>query len=371
MKSSRAASAAFLAVFTATAGYACSSGDRPLATGSETGSPDAMAFDAGRARGTADAGSKDAAADATPADAASDSATAEAGTDRDTGANADADADAGADVGGGGFPQPPAALCRTNAIWGVGTLLPVSAGSSNVLDAITPDELTMAWTSGTGGTATLYYADRATSAAVFGAPTALAAGAFAVDRAALSPDGLRLVVVSADGQAFLEATRASRTAPGNAFGAPAAGTYANLDVAGVLGADQSYGDPVLSADDHFFYYSVFGSGLTATVYSTARIFGSDPWPSGSPVTSTSALQAQGARRRRPTGVSSDGQTLFFWDEVTAIERAAWINESTGSFDLFMDLGARSMAAPDTACDRLYYSAQGASSEDLFVAAAGP
>jgi hypothetical protein len=365
MKSSRAASTALIALLLATAGYACSSSDRPPET--EVGNlvPDASEPDEGIVRGPSEGGPREAAADAAAVDAASDAEAGDAGADGDTGV------DAGADVGAGGFPQPPAALCHTDAVWEAGTPLTISTGSSDVLDAVTPDQLTIAWTTGTDGGATVQYADRATSAVAFGAPVTLAAGSFATDRAALSADGLRLVVVSADGQSFLEAIRASRTAPGNTFGVPAVGTYANLDVAGPPLAGQSYGDPVLSADDHFFYYSVFGAGITATVYSSARVFGGDPWPPGSPVASTPALEAQGAQRRRPTGVSSDGQTLFFWDEVTAIERAVWINESTGSFDLFVDLGAKSMAAPDTACDRLYYSAQGASSEDLFVAASAP
>jgi hypothetical protein len=247
-------------------------------------------------------------------------------------------------------------------------LLSVSTAGDDDLDAVTPDELSIAWTAGTGSAATLMYADRAANTDAFGTPQTVAAGSFSTARAAFSHDGLRLVVVNADGQGFSELTRASRTPPGNGFGAPATGAYTNLDAPGVLSAGESYGDPVLSADDDAFYYSVYGGGLTATIFRTARLLPGDMWPTGAPVAASSGLAAQGSQRRQPTGISSDEQTLFFWDQVLGTERAAFIDESTGAFDVFVDLGAHAMAAPNTSCTSLYYSAEGASSVDLFVAA---
>ena len=82
---------------------------------------------------------------------------------------------------------------------------------------------------------------------------------------------------------------------------------------------------------------------------------------GSPLATSTGLAAQGTLRRRPTGISSDEQTLFVWDEVVGMERAAWIDQSTGAFDVFVDLGTRSMAAPESTCSRLYYSAPGTES----------
>jgi hypothetical protein len=268
----------------------------------------------------------------------------------------------GDDAGDAGFPPPPPAVCAPSATWAAGQLLSVSTPLDDSLDAITPDELSIVWTSGTGTAAALLYADRASTSSDFGTPQTVPAGAFAVDRAALSPDGLRLVVVNSDGQGFSELTRTSRS---GAFGAPAVGTYTNLD--GALAPGESYGDPVLSADDHMFYYSVFGNGETNTIFRASRLFGGDSWPAGEAVGGASALQAQGSLRRQPTGVSSDGQTLFFWDQVSGMERSAYLDVATGSFDAFVDLGPRAMAAPSYSCNALYYSAQGASSEDLFVA----
>jgi hypothetical protein len=332
----------------------CSSNDRPPAS-----EPDPVK----------DAGKTDARTDAA---AATDSGRdpPETGADGGLDAPSDAPSEAQAEEAGAesSSPPPPTALCSMSASWATGALIVAPTGSNDELDAVTPDELTIAWTEGSGGAATIEYADRSTTSDPFGPAQALAAGQFAADRVSLSSDGLRLVVVDADAQGFSELVRASRAAPGNAFGAPAVGSYANLDTPGTLAAGQSYGDPVLAADDSAFYYSVYGGGQVTTIFRATRLVSGDTWQVGSPLTSSTGLAAQGSLRRRPTGISSDEQTLFFWDEVQGIERAAWIDESTGAFDLFVDLGPRSMAVPDSMCSRLYYSSPGSASVNLFVAA---
>ncbi len=298
-------------------------------------------------------------------------ATGDAAGDAGADATASADGDAGGDGAGFTGPPPPAAACGRTSTWATGVVLSVSSPSDDdVLDSITPDELSIAWTVGQGGARTIDYADRASTSDAFGAPQSLTAGQFIGDRAALSPDGLRLVVVNADGQGFSELTRSSRA--GGTFGAAATGSYSNLD-AEVLSAGQSFGDPLLSADDTVFYYSVYGgAGQTQTIYRSARLLAGEAWEVGAALQPSASLAAQGTLRRRPTGISSDKQTLFFWDEVGAeagsgTERAGWIDETTGVFNTFVDLGMRSMAAPNAGCSRLYYSAQGASSIDLFTA----
>jgi hypothetical protein len=317
-------------------------------------------------------GSTDARADA---DASVDSGRqgSEGGSDAGVDGGQDAPSDAGdespgeeAAVESGSGPPPPTAVCDPSATWGTGALIAVSTPSDDALDSITPDELTIAWTAGSGSTATVEYADRATSSDPYGAPQALAAGLFTTDRVSLSSDGLRLVVVNADGQGFSELVRAGRTSA-DAFGEPAVGAYANLDMPGALAAGQSYGDPVLAADDAVFYYSIYGGGQTTTMFRTSRLVSGDSWEEGTPLTASTGLAAQGSLRRRPTGISSDEQTLFFWDEVQGMERAAWIDHATGAFDAFVDLAARSMAAPNVTCTRLYYSSPGAASIDLFAA----
>jgi hypothetical protein len=261
-----------------------------------------------------------------------------------------------------GPPRPPA-VCDPSAMLGTGTLIPLSSPSADDrLDSVTPDELSIAWTVGQGPAATLEYADRVDTGSAFAAPQVLATGPFAIDRAALSFDGLRLVVVNADGQGFSELTRASRMAPGNTFGSLTTVSYPNL--AGALPAGKSYGDPVLGADDASLYYSVTDNtadgGATPTIFRTARIRPSDAWPAGAPLSSSS-----GPLQGRPTGVSSDDATLFYTSG--GAEVAAWQNDSTGNFDTFVNLSPRASVAPSFDCHRLYYSASGTTSLDLFVA----
>jgi hypothetical protein len=335
----------------------CSSTDRPPSE------PDPVKDGGGSTDARVDA---DASADS-GASQGSEGGTPDAGQDAPSdGVAVDVTEGADAGVESSSGPQPSTAVCNTSSTWGAGALIAASTPSDDELDSITPDELSMAWTVGSGSTAMLEYADRSSSSDPFGVPQALAAGQFTADRASLSYDGLRLVVVNADGQGFSELVRSGRT-PDDAFGAPAVGSYSNLDTAGVLAAGQSYGDPVLAADDNVFYYSVYGGGQTTTLFRTARLLTGEAWQVGTPLTASTGLAAQGSLRRRPTGISSDDQTLFFWDEVLGMERAAWIDHSTGAYDVFVDLGARSMAAPNTACSQLYYSSPGTGSIDLFVA----
>jgi hypothetical protein len=257
---------------------------------------------------------------------------------------------------------PPPAVCDQSATWGAGTLLTVSTSLDDQLDAITPDELTIVWTTGSGASAALLVADRSSTSSAFAAPQSVPVGTFLVDRVGVSPDGLRLVVVNADMQGVSELVR---TARGDTFGAPSAGAFGNFQ--GALSAGLSYGDPVLSADDVTFYYSVFGAGQAMTIYRAERLLTTDAWPSGAPLPASAGLAPQGTARCQPTGISSDKQTLFFWDQITSTQRAAWVDGGTGAYDSFVDLGSRAFAAPNAACTSLYYSAQGASSEDLFVA----
>jgi hypothetical protein len=337
---------------------ACSSSSVPLAPEPTLDGGGIQVLDGSPSEGAADAGA--------PHDAATgQDARADGGATGD--GSASTDAATGEDAGPDAYsPPPPGALCSPTATWQTGTVLSVSTSSDDDLDAVTPDELSIVWTVGSGATATIEYADRASNTVDFGTPQTLAAGSYLTDRAAISYDGLRLVVVNADGQGFTELTRTAQTAPGNTFGSPTTTSYANLN--GTLAAGLSFDDPVLSADDNAFYYSVYGSsGATATVYRAARLLPTDPFSTGSALTKSTVLAAQGSLRCRPTAISSDEQTLFFWDEITSSEKAAWIDESTGAFDdLVVDLGTKAWAAPDTACDRLYYSAEGAASIDLFV-----
>lgn len=337
--------------------------------GSEGGAA-AGSSDGGTAAGSSEGGTDSGSSDSGAATGSSDGAP-----------NSDA---AGADATVYMGPGLPPAVCGPGAILGTGTLVaisPVSGGAAvpgldgsvgddggvgleDTLDSVTPDELSIAWTVGHGTTAILEYADRDSTALAFGGPQVLAAGPYAVDRAALSPDGLRLVLIGSGGQGFTELIRSAR---GDAFGpAPTdagEGSYSNFEMASSDGASEAavYGDPVISADDAAFYYSATPSGGTPTVFRSARLLTTDAWPTGAALRGST-----GSLVGRPTGISSDGQTLFL-SPMSGTLDALWVDDSTGVFGSVVDLGALTSAAPNQACDRLYYSAQGAGSVDLFVA----
>ncbi len=345
------------------------------------------ATDGGGTRGATDSGAAGGGTDGGDAGGGTEGGAAGGGTDGGAGGDATGmggaaeggGADAGReDAGGPSGPPLPGPVCSQTAIWGAGTELAISSSSlDNSLGAITPDELTIAWTIGTGSSAMIAYADRAAETDAFGTPQTLSAASFADDRVAISADGLRLVVVNGDRQGFSEMTRTARMGTGNTFGAPSVGSYSNF--AGTLATTtQAFGDPVLSADDEAFYYSLYGRpGQLNTVARSTRLLPSDAWPVGALLPTSSVLEEEQEEvllRRRPTAISSDDQTLFYWDEVSGTERATWLDTSTGVFTGFVDLGARQGANPNTACNRLYYSdaPAGASSDgsatlDLFVA----
>jgi len=263
--------------------------------------------------------------------------------------------DSGTDAG-----PPDAAdstVCDPAAIFGAPALLSLSNdGLDEFLGTIT-----IAWTTESGH---VHYSDRASTAVDFQVPQPVP-GDFAVDRAALSPDGLRLAIVSADRRSLLEAGRATRDDP---FGAPDIGAFVVLDdyAATTMSPGESFGDPVFGPDDRVLYYSQFGGGRTKTVVLTQRLFAGDPWPIGIAL-STPELAAQGSSRRRPTALAADGRTLFFWDETSSTERAGFYAPDRVTFERFVDLGALRGAVPNGVCNRLYFSAGGQNSVDLFSA----
>jgi hypothetical protein len=62
----------------------------------------------------------------------------------------------------------------------------------------------------------------------------------------------------------------------------------------------------------------------------------------------------------------DGLTLFFYDEVNQVERAAWRASPTAPFTLFEDIGDFPDAAPNFRCDILYYGGTDGSGAGLFT-----
>ncbi len=252
--------------------------------------------------------------------------------------------------------------CDPNATWSMDQELSISAnGLDELFGSISYDERTLAWTTEQGHVKT---SDRASTAVAFQNRRSVL-GTYAVDRVALSADGLRLAIVSEDRRSMLEATRSSRTDP---FDSPTEGAFAIVDRdALAMAVDEGFADPVFSPDDRTFLYTRYGAGRVATVLRSERLFAGDPWPVGASI-GIPELDAQGPLRRRPTGFSSDARALFFWDDAANVERAGFFSAQSDAFIAVVTLGVRRGAMPNAACDRIYFSATG-NSLGLFSATA--
>src|SRR5689334_705892 len=211
---------------------------------------------------------------------------------------------------------PP--LCDPAASWGDGALvLPESTGP-DVLLAITPDELTIAWRYDDSLFPKLYVADRDSVDEDFGEPVLIDdPNAPMANQIALGPTRLRLLAVA--GGQFIEFDRA---APGEAFMYAGAGHFAAINAdAGVQA--RLLADPVLGADDETLFYSLDApEGSEGSSLHASKRTGGGDFPVGSPLDACELEQLRNGTRR-PTGVSADGLTLFYHDEPRAKMRAAW------------------------------------------------
>lgn len=275
----------------------------------------------------------------------------------------------GGEVAAGGTgeifpPVGPTPVCAKGAVWGAGTQLPFSGAGDQVLQAVSADELSIAWKSGD----TFYVADRAQTSDAFG--TALpVAGSDQYNAVTLSADGLRLVAVSKELR-VLELMRQ----PGLPFDEtqPGEGAFTKFNTA-VLG-DPSPGkvleDAVLSADGASFFYSYFLMDVSGGTPGESRL--SDGFFNLAGASLGVPLQSDAAGNRRiPTGLASDALTLFYRDEVEGDFRAAWRVNRDVPFDateVVSPSAGTVAAAPNADCSTLYYSAPGTEGIDLFVSA---
>jgi hypothetical protein len=277
--------------------------------------------------------------------------------------------DAASDSGDSGVVPPS---CSATVKYGAGTLLSISTAQSDLFGAVTPDELTIAWMTTAGS---VLYADRAKASDPFGAPQTLTAGV-ALGRVALSPDGLALIVVLADRSALAQSTRSSRTA---AFSTSLdKAPFASLDPlpteidAGTAPPHGSFGDPMLSPDGQFLYYSQYGVSKLTMCESYRKSGDTSPWGQGRNLLEQQ-LQAPDTSGTRmiPSGMSIDDLALFYWDGVAQTERIA-IRDSAltnNTYKQFVTIGAAyQYAAPTASCSRIYFSSAGDGGPlDLFFA----
>ncbi|HEX8796087.1 MAG TPA: hypothetical protein VF765_34290 [Polyangiaceae bacterium] len=366
--------AAFVAAAATTAcGNVTSNGNAPPVTGGgDDASPDQGGMppaDGGSGEGStvdgphgdgAPSGDAPSGQDAPTTDApTSDGGAGDGGTPDAAGGDATGTDATGSDGTGGGdggmdatqmfdSSPPPPVLCTPGETWGSPvTVLTTGAADATIFGAVTPDELTIAWASSTGGAVTAWYADRASTGVAFGAPQALASsfGALSLDRVSLSGDGLRIVGTASGGSKFIAVKRAART---GAFDTDDSSEFAGIGTEGSL---NTYATPLLSGDDAFFFY-ILPSSTDDHVINES--FGGPPWTPGAYLPPME-LERVGSQYRRPSGISADDRSLFYWDETNGSEWIAYSSTAGGPFDVFENLGAFTNAAPTATCSRIYYS----------------
>jgi hypothetical protein len=302
---------------------------------------------------------------------ANQSSSAAAGAGGSAGGGSAGGAGAGIDSGGspleagsaGGSPGNGAtgARCKTDFAWSdIRRVDSIPSEKFARFGAVTIDELTVAWTAISGD---VFVADRAAVTAPFGAPVQVnGPGALAVDRVALAPSGTSLVAVRADRRGFVGYERSTPADPWT----PSPGLEFT-QVRAVFEGGAKVSEPVLGADKRSFYFVLSTANRLPLVYESRWDGGQGSWGLPSNVTGTELQNADAMHLRRPTGMSTDGRTLFFFDERTNLERAAWRESPAAPFSVFQDVGPFPEAAPNLRCDSLYYQGRDAAGPGVFVA----
>lgn len=280
----------------------------------------------------------------------------------DAGTGGSPSGDAGGEAPGRQFPDveydafPPAPVAPLCPSGGMLKITPSETffrlgASDTILGSVSPDGLSVAWTipgSSSPGDSTppsVFVADRASTSDAFGSPQAVDFGPtlIASDRVALSPDGLRLVAVRADQQAFVELSRSARTVP---FGSPPEDSFATINAAAQTRGDR-LGDPTIAGDDRAFFYT------RALAVIESKRSSTELWPEGTSTLIDYALDP--GQRPRLSAVSADHLTLFFWDEQRLVENAAWRISGDDPFQTVMRLPLVPRAQPNASCTGLFFA----------------
>jgi hypothetical protein len=337
----------------------------PGVTGSPTGGKSGAGGSAGRSSGgkggAGGEGGREASggsADTGGASGADDGGTGSGQGGADASGGTDTGGSAGIAIAGRGqepdpCPEPPddpptaPGMCEPGASFGAGEPVAVMADAADPLVAITPDELTILFLHVTSvGQAMI--ADRADPSDDFGTPVPVGIDGVV----GMSPDGLRVIVRGFDGAL----SEAERSGPGEDFGAPAEGPFTLINAA-AAGDGTSVTAPIIAADDRTLYYLAVSPEGTEYPLRVSTRAGAGVWPVGTAVEACELKSFQGFNPT-PTGVSSDGLTLFYWDSFYGTARAAFREDVDGPFVWFDDLGPLVAAQVNAACNRLYYSEDG-------------
>lgn len=215
--------------------------------------------------------------------------------------------------------------------------------------AMTGDELSVAFTTGTGAGLTLHVADRDSNKAAFEeAPVTLPDDFDAASGVSLSSDGRKLVLVMTDHSGFGELARAAR---GDAFlGDPDVSAFAKINALKPM-SGRSVGWPVLSQDGQDLYFvSYFGGALV----NQSKRAQSGVFDIGTEIDEFT-LGGKEGEYKLLSGLSSDQRAIFFFDEASQHAMALFRSRDGAPFYDPLDLGARRGATPSQDCSRIYSS----------------
>lgn len=232
--------------------------------------------------------------------------------------------------------SPP--LCDKAAVWAAPVVVPLAGAFAS----ISADELHVAYYEAQdAGPAALVVADRASTSEAFGAGRAFG---FAVDTTgvSLSKDGLELLATFGG-----DARLASRVRPTDPFGVPGRPGFQ------FGGEDQLYRSPVMLEGGGFLLaWTTASVGQLAftEIAKDGAVYRQVPVIPQAELLNTSP---GGAEAPRPTGMSADGRTLFFYDEARKVAKAAFRPNRTCPFTTFVDLGDRPGVVPNASCTALY------------------
>jgi hypothetical protein len=292
--------------------------------------------------------------------AASGGTSASGGSTETGGQNLGGEVPLGGDMPTGGTGtggSEPVQTCPSDGVNPTGTFVcapPIQLGdASNAaigfgnlkLLSVTPDERALLWSSLGSFAERFYFAERTDTTYGFGPETALE---IAERPLGLSPDGLRMILVSSDGSQLLEATRPG---PGYPFDPPAVGSFALVN-AWAAGGYHVFLDAVIGQDDTDLAFSTRKLTDNSQRLRVSHRAPNTDWPTGSELGGCELSQEYG-ERRIPTGFSPDGLTLFYYDELRDFGRAAYRTAQDAAFEWFVDVAPYSAVQVNSSCDTAY------------------
>lgn len=237
-------------------------------------------------------------------------------------------------------------VCSPTANWIKPKIVELAAQKD--FGSITPDETTIAWVDGNK----LMWSDRKTGGDPWGTVGKNTIPNLASTAVALSGDGLRAIIVIDNGKNFAEVVRATKA---DGFtGSPDTTMFQSIGFAlAEAPPEAKLDDPVLAKDDNHLFFSLTMPNSTTSMRSSTRGESTAKWTLGVPLIQPE-LALSGSQMRRPTGISTDRLTLFYWDQVDAAEHAAFRFSEGDDFTIFVNLGTLPGGQVDATCSRLYY-----------------